>query len=355
MQNWRPTIPTGGWVVQSLEANQDHFIRFYIPDEIGGMWAMPSSPLIPAPRAYRVWRRAGWFLVVLLALLLLVGGSLLYSVLPYSILRPSRSERWALYHNATPADYGLSAEDLWVEAEPGVWLCGWHVETKRTPARGTIVLLHGHGSCKESMLGLAQAFSERGYNCLLYDSRAHGQSGGRFCTYGYYERRDVSRVLDEGERRYGPLGPVAIFGNSLGGAVALQTLPIDSRIRCGVVASSFATLREIIHDYMEHYSGVPFFFISNLGLTRAAQIAHFVVDRVSPEAAAGYIQQPVLLAHGTNDHWIAFRYGERIARHLKSPGSIWYPVTGADHNDVWQKGGPVYHRLIFDFVDQHCR
>jgi pimeloyl-ACP methyl ester carboxylesterase len=295
-----------------------------------------------------------WFLAGLAATVVIVSSSLLYSILPDLILCPSRSERTVLYRNVTPVDYSLNAEDLWVEAEPGLWLCGWHVDARRTPARGTIVLLHGHGSCKEAMLGLAAAFSERGYNCLLYDSRAHGQSGGRFCTFGYYERRDVSRVLDEGERRFGPLGPVAIFGSSLGGAVALQAMPVEPRIRCGVVASSFATLREIVRDYMERYSGLPFFFISDLGLARAAQIAHFRVDQVDPEAAARFIRQPVLLAHGTADRQIAFRYGERISKALKSPGSIWYPVKGAGHNSVWQIGGPAYHSRIMDFIDEHC-
>ncbi len=146
-----------------------------------------------------------------------------------------------------------------------------------------------------------------------------------------------------------------MFGNSLGGAVALQTMAVLPRICCGVVESPFATLREIVHDYMEHYSGVPFFFVSDLALERAARIAHFPAGAVNPEAAAGNIRQPVLLAHGTADHWIDFRYGERISRQLRAPGSVWHPVSGADHGDVWKVGGAEYKKLVLDFLDQHCR
>ena len=303
-----------------------------------------------AANAYRRWR---WIGVGLLLLVLVLSGWLLNNVLPYAIICPDRLQRWEIYHACTPADYGLNADDMWVETEPGLFLRGWRVRTNQT-ARGTVVLLHGSASCKESMLALARLLSEHGYQCLLYDSRACGESGGKFCTFGFYERRDFARFVEAAKQRFGPLEPLAVFGSSMGGAVALQTMADQPRICCGVVESPFTSLREIVHDYMKHDSGVPFFFVSDFALGRAAQIARFSVAAVNPEDAAGRIRQPVLLTHGTNDHWIAFRYGERISRQLRAPGSIWHPVPGADHTDVWKIGGEEYKKLVLDFLDQHC-
>jgi len=31
---------------------------------------------------------------------------------------------------------------------------------------------------------------------ILVDSRAHGQSEGEYCTYGFYERDDISKIID---------------------------------------------------------------------------------------------------------------------------------------------------------------
>ena len=204
-------------------------------------------------------------------------------------------------------------------------------------------------------MGLAKLFTTHGYNCLLYDARAHGESGGTYCTFGFYERRDLSRFIDEAERRFGALGPVAVFGNSMGGAVALQAMAVEPRICCGIVESPFASLREIVHDYMEHFSGLPFFFLSNFALGRAEHIAHFSADAVNPEASARHIHQPVLLTHGTNDHWIAFRYGERIAHQLSASGCVWHPMPGADHDNLWKVGGDEYKQMILEFLDRHCR
>jgi pimeloyl-ACP methyl ester carboxylesterase len=55
------------------------------------------------------------------------------------------------------------------------------------------------------------------FDVLAYDSRAHGESGGNACTYGYYEKRDLSRAID-----LIGLRPVVALGISLGAAVALH-------------------------------------------------------------------------------------------------------------------------------------
>lgn len=209
-----------------------------------------------------------------------------YCVLPYALIRPSRDERYVQYRDVTPRQFGMRAEDLWVEAEPGLWLSGWFfpaTASSETPAaKGTILLLHGSSSCKQSMLGAARMFTMAGFNCLAFDMRAHGESGGAYRTFGFYERRDCSRIFDQAEQKMGPLGLRAVYGKSMGAAIALQAMAYDPRIRCGIAESSFATLREIARDYMEQLSGVPFKFVANIALRRAGEIAHFPVDMSGP-------------------------------------------------------------------------
>lgn len=202
------------------------------------------------------------------------------------------------------------------------------------------------------MLRLGELFVKDGYNALLYDSRGHGESGGTFCTFGFYERRDCSRCLDKALKMYGAseLGPVAIYGNSFGGAVALQAMAIDPRFRCGVVESTFATLREITRDYESQFSGVRMDSLTDAVVERAGVLAHFPPADVRPEDAARDIVRPVLLIHGTADTTISFHYGERIFRNLAAPGSEWYPVTGADHGNLWKVGGDAYRTRVLDFI-----
>ena len=114
-----------------------------------------------------------------------------------------------------------------------VTLSGWKFPAKGA-RRGSIVYLHGIADNRGSGLSPALRFSARGFDVVGPDSRAHGDSTGGICTFGFYEKRDLQRVIDVLES-----GPVIVIGSSLGGAVALQAAAEDERISAVVAAESF--------------------------------------------------------------------------------------------------------------------
>ena len=331
--------------------------------------AVPPAPRIPgrsAPTTVRRsapstgGKRAACWAAGTVLLLALTTAWTVRNILPYAVIQPSRMERWRLYADRTPAGVGLAAEDFWTEAAPRVWLKGWLVRPTTTvegttpPPRGTVVILHGSSSCKESMLGPAQLLVADGYNALLYDSRACGESGGRWATYGFHERADFSRVLDTATRRFGELGPVGVFGSSYGGSVALQAMADDPRVRAAIVECAFPDLRETIRDHGRLWLHLPA-WVSDLALDRAGRIAGFDPDAVSPERSAARIgrgSRPVLLIHGTADERIALAHGERLRAALSAAGE-WYPVPGGGHNELWRSGGEEYRRRWLGFWEQN--
>jgi alpha-beta hydrolase superfamily lysophospholipase len=58
------------------------------------------------------------------------------------------------------------------------------------------VYLHGVADNRSSAVGVIEWFTPRGFDVIAYDSRAHGQSDGTVCTYGFYEKRDLKGVID---------------------------------------------------------------------------------------------------------------------------------------------------------------
>src|SRR5207253_1295421 len=136
-------------------------------------------------------------------------------------------------------------------------------------------------------------FVPRRFDVIAYDSRAHGESDGDACTYGFYEKEDLHRVLDSIEP-----GPIVLIGTSLGAAVALQEAADDRRVTGIVAAETFSDLRTIAAER------APFFFTAGT-VRKAFQLAEkegrFDVDAVSPRSAAARIDAPVLLVHGAAD------------------------------------------------------
>jgi uncharacterized protein len=220
----------------------------------------------------------------------------------------------------------------------GVRLAGRWFHTR--DKRGTVVFLHGMSDNRASGGDIADHFVARGFEVIAYDSRAHGESEGEACTYGYYEKGDLRKALD-----LLPARPVVVLGVSLGGAVALQAAAEEPRIAAVVAVATFSDLRTVATERAP--------FIATRGDIEAAfrlaeRQAHFEVDGTSPLRAAAGIRVPVLLVHGELDHETAAEHSRRILAALKGDKRLLL-VPGAGHNDAH---GPEVWKEIDGWLDQ---
>jgi uncharacterized protein len=215
----------------------------------------------------------------------------------------------------------------------GVALRGWRCRPVGDARRGTVIYLHGVADNRASGAGVIERFSRRGFDVVAYDSRAHGESEGEVCTYGFFEKQDLGRVIDSIDH-----GPVVLIGTSLGAAVALQRTADDRRVSAVVAAETFTDLRTIASQR------APFFFTSSM-LTQAFQLAEargeFEVDAVSPVKAAAHITAPVLLIHGEQDADTSPEHSRRVYAALRGLKRL-IIVPGAAHNEslrveVWNQ------------------
>lgn len=63
-------------------------------------------------------------------------------------------------------------------------------------AKGTVVLFHGLSINKGFILREAEEFRFMGYNILMVDLRAHGNSVGNVTSIGYWESEEVKLAFD---------------------------------------------------------------------------------------------------------------------------------------------------------------
>jgi uncharacterized protein len=93
---------------------------------------------------------------------------------------------------------------------------------KADSARGSVILFHGYGGEKSSMLDKADEFLNLGYNTLLVDFMGAGGSEGHQTTIGFKEAEEVKScydyLSDKGEKK------IYLFGTSLGAAAILKSI-----------------------------------------------------------------------------------------------------------------------------------
>jgi len=298
----------------------------------------------------------GCIILIILAVLFLLGAALVILVIgPLILLQPERRTRdWYAPRTTLlePRDASLPQENLTIQSFDGVPLSAWLVPQRNKP-RGTILYLHGVGDCKIGGIALARLWYTQGYNVLLYDSRQHGESGGNYCTYGFYEKRDVSTAIDYLESRTDIVaGSIGVFGTSMGAAVAIQAAAIDPRIKAVVAEASFTDLRTISVDYQRRIVKLPWHFLRNFAMSRSQKIANFKARLVSPLEDVKRLTTPVLFIHGTNDEFIRVEYSKILFEDATGPKDLLL-IEGANHNDVWEVGGTIYERKILDFFERH--
>jgi uncharacterized protein len=208
----------------------------------------------------------------------------------------------------------------------GVSLQGWRGDASDS-FRGTLIYLHGVADNRASGAGVIERFQKRGFDVVAYDSRAHGESGGDACTYGYFEKEDLRRVLDSVRP-----GPVVLVGSSLGAATALQLAAVDERVSAVVAAETFSDLRTVVTER------APAFFTPETiaqAIRRAEQHGHFKIDLVSPAASSKSIKAPTLIIHGADDFDTPPDHSRRVFAALTGPKQL-ILVPGAGHNKSLQ-------------------
>jgi pimeloyl-ACP methyl ester carboxylesterase len=230
-----------------------------------------------------------------------------------------------------PGDYGYSMTisqrplaDGRVTLKP---ISNWTIPTNRpdprTPAKATILILHGYEDSKEGMLHWAFFLAKLGYRSILVDLRGHGRSTGNWIGYGAFEVRDLEQVLDDAEKRGLATGPIGVLGSSYGASIALELAGKDPRIASVVALEPFSDARNgvvefahgVIPGMVKSWTDEDF---SN-ALDRAAKMAHFSWSNTDILSAVERTNAPILYIRGKNDRWIPPTESDILDAHTRPP------------------------------------
>jgi dipeptidyl aminopeptidase/acylaminoacyl peptidase len=227
---------------------------------------------------------------------------------------------------------GIEFEDVTVLSFDGTRLYGWWMAVADDAP--TIVVLHGVKKNRTDVLRAALTLRNAGFNVLVFDGRGHGNSEGRYVTYGFYERRDVEAAIEwlVAEKKIDRTR-VGIAGESMGAAIALQVAARNPWIRAVWADSPFASLRRVAEEFVRRVTRLPG-AVLNPVLWTTLQVANyrgkFDVKTVDPLTMAARIKCPVFLVHGKDDQLIPTAHSENIYEALGGQKELWI-VEGARH------------------------
>ncbi|MFC1890649.1 alpha/beta hydrolase [Thermodesulfobacteriota bacterium] len=273
-------------------------------------------------------RRPGYRRAAICGLGIILAAGILMSALFESI------EKKFLYYpekgfDFTPDQFGLVCEDVHFPAGDGVDLHGWLTAIDSPVA--TLLFLHGNAGNISHRLDNVRRLHDEGIRVFIIDYRGFGHSGGEISEEGLYQDAiGAYRYLSE--RPDVPPESIAVFGRSLGGAVAID-LAARMRLNALIVESSFTCVADMARHVF------PILPVGPLLSSRYDSIGKIT-----------RINAPLLVIHGTRDGLIPFEQGRKLFDAAPGPKGF-HAVEGGDHNDTYIVGGKPYLERIRSFLE----
>lgn len=285
-------------------------------------------------------KRRSWQAGILLALALLGFAAAIAIRVSRRVLATLHPPRIAV---GSPVGLN-SVFNVKLTTSDGVAIRGWYAPSRNTAA---VILGHGWGGQRASLLREARALADNGYGVLLFDWRAHGESGGSRTTWGVDEQRDLEAALDFLTSR-ADVDPTRIgaFGFSMGGMIIAQVATRDPRLRAVVLEGTFSSLE----DELRHDEGRWGWWSGTVAVWTLRR-AGVLLDRERPiDALCRISPRPLLVIVGTADRDLPVPVARRMYRAACEPKSLWI-IPGATHHSYDERGGTDRERRLVDFFE----
>lgn len=300
-----------------------------------------------------------WSLVTLI--LMLIGGcaalcAAAAGLMAWSLVHPPRmtdAKALWLLRRLTPADLALPFEDLrfQIRDEQGrrLTIAAWWVPHPHAEGK-CAVLIHGYADAKVGAIAWAPAWHALGFNLLVPDLRAHGESGGRVCTAGYFERHDLSQLLDELKaNRPQETRRLVLFGLSMGAAVAGATAALRTDIAAVAMDSPYADFRTAAMAHMDRL-GLPGHWLQRAAIRLGEWLTCADYQAVRPPDLIARLPCPALVIMSGDDEFLTPRDRGMLDQAICSPDEPWR-VEGVGHLMAFNSGPQRYEARVGRFLE----
>jgi pimeloyl-ACP methyl ester carboxylesterase len=304
-----------------------------------------------------------WSYLTLFLMLLALGfftSAAVILAMAVALLRPPRMTDgkavWVL-RRLSPGDLGLNFSDVHFNIRDArtnqpMRIAGWWMPHHEAAGR-CVVLLHGYADAKVGAIAWAPLWHLMGYNVLAIDLRAHGYSDGVYCTAGYWERHDVSHVIDQVlAERPDATRQIVLFGVSLGATTAVATAAMRNDI-AGVVLESPPA--DFVNSAMSHMDrlGAPGRLFQRPALALAQRLAGCDFAAVRPGNLVRHIPCPVMIVAPSDDSMVSEDERRAMQESLQSRDRAnedvyWTVSTG--HMLAMHAEMEEYERKLRDFL-----
>ncbi len=287
-----------------------------------------------------------WILLIVLAVLLAALLGAAWYFFQFSILRRKEERTDEEYELPDSIWHGWAeqmkeaqtwlrehtAEHPSITSFDGLKLSALYIPSELERPKGTLIAFHGYRSLATIDFALEAKFlHDLGYRLLLPYQRSHGESQGKYITYGVKERFDCRDWANYARQRFGE-EDIFLLGISMGASTVLMAAGTDlpETVRGIVGDCGFTSPWDIMRHVSQRDFKLPSFPLMNLLDLLAKRLAGFSLKGADTRKALGASTLPVLFLHGAADDFVPVYMTQENTRACAGEKEL-YLVPGAGH------------------------
>ena len=244
------------------------------------------------------------------------------------------------------------AQDVYVTSKDGLRLHGYWIPADNP--RGTILLVHGYRSTMLVDFGIAFPFYHAlGMNILVPHQRAHGDSEGKYITFGVKESEDMVCWIDYHNNTFGEYQMV-LSGLSMGASTVLyladRVLPLN--VKCIIADCGFTSpwaILDKVYRSTVHLPSEPCLFAADLF---ARVFADFSLKEKDTGTVLEHAKLPIFMIHGLKDDFVPSSMTEQGYDKCTGKKKLLL-VEGAGHGVSFLMDKTTYTRQIISFLEEN--
>lgn len=304
-----------------------------------------------------LWVVLGFLTIILLSgVYIFIVACVRRKELPWMIEEEIQKTNYAKYYNCICAsDAWLkshNAQDVYVRSKDGLKLHGYWIPAENP--KGTILLAHGYRSTILVDFGLAYAFYHAlGMNILVPHQRAHGDSEGRYITFGVKESEDMACWIAYHNENFG-LHQMILSGLSMGASTVLYLADRDlpENVKCIIADCGFTSPKDILDSVFCSIIHLP----SGLSLFAADLFARIFAGFSLKEKDTRKVLQsaklPVLMIHGTADDFVPCEMTKQGFDACTGQKELLL-IENAGHGTSFLVDKEAYIKTVIAFLEKH--
>lgn len=240
------------------------------------------------------------------------------------------------YLYAEPSRFNVKFDAFMINSIDGTKLSAWRMYSKNKNPKNLLLYFHGNAQNLTSHFVNSVWMADHDFDIIIFDYRGYGLSEGKPEPKGVSEDGLAFLNYAYSEFKKGNFKHFIVYGQSLGGAIALKSLEDfkhRDEISLLVLDSTFLSPREVAREK-------TFWPLSNI-----------ISNSYTADPKLTHLTMPVLSIHSTEDFVIAYKLGQSLYEKITtSPKKDFWTFNVRGHGDIFYVENKKYQQEFLKYI-----